>query len=123
MSWPADKWDIDVPETPADVIALLLRRIQVHEWWRDNSTPESVAAGIGAPEVHQAYIDQYKGAIRVIRKMKEALEQYARSIHWVRAYRSDRGLGPTRCVFTVTGHGFELAQEALAELKETNDEH
>lgn len=54
---------------------------------------------------------------------KAALEAYAKPQRWLRAYQPTGELGLTRCVFTSAGHGFELAQEALAELKETNDEH
>ena len=66
------KWDSQIPKTPRDVILLLERRIEVHTYWRDYCIEGSKRAksceehGVGSAESHQTYIDQYKGAIRVI---------------------------------------------------------
>lgn len=66
-------WDRQIPQTIDEVISLLDRRIEVHLWWRDYCLDGSDRAkscedhGVGTAESHQRYIDQYEGALIVLR--------------------------------------------------------
>lgn len=66
------KWDYKSPDDIEGVIALLERRIQVHEQWRDfldSDAPgavEAINAGVGTIESHTRYANQYRAAISVL---------------------------------------------------------
>lgn len=67
-----DEWDRRVPQSVADVIALLRRRILIHQRWRDwlatgpNEAKDAARLGGGTVESHERYIAQYQGAIDVL---------------------------------------------------------
>ena len=68
-------WDMRTPETIGEIIQLLGRRIEVHKAWRDYSVEGSQHAkdceshGVGTAESHQTYINQYEGAISVMKSI------------------------------------------------------
>lgn len=63
-------WDSKLPESISDVIALLDRRIEVHEAWlasiEAGTADDAVTAGVGTAESHATYADQYRAAQRVL---------------------------------------------------------
>lgn len=68
-----NKWDHELPNTKEDAIELLIRRIEVHEHWRDYSSSGSdhakscEAHGTGTVKSHQQYINQYSAIIDIIK--------------------------------------------------------
>lgn len=74
------EWDRKLPETADDVVALLRRRCEVHDAWRqkllagDPKTLESSKLGSGTVESHSVYIRQYIMAIKVIRDLQRAVK-------------------------------------------------
>lgn len=66
------EWDRKIPTTIDEVLAILDRRIEVHEAWvasierGDLGTKIAVAAGVGTIESHRRYAAQYRAAIHLI---------------------------------------------------------
>lgn len=70
-----DIWDSCLPETIADIISLLSRRITIHEAWRAfilndyENAQAAIEAGVGTAESHETYANQYRAAITVLHKI------------------------------------------------------
>ncbi len=66
------EWDSRVPESIDDVIALLERRIEVHEQWCDwiaesgSNRLSAQRSGVGSIETHTVYIEQYLASIALL---------------------------------------------------------
>ncbi len=69
-----DIWDTRIPETTTDVVALLKRRITVHEAWRKfilsdyENAQGAVSSGVGTAESHKTYAAQYTAAIAILER-------------------------------------------------------
>lgn len=68
-----------MPQTLAEVVALLEQRIEVHQAWLDwfESAPKEetdIASreGVGTAASQRVYIAQYRAAISIIKNLKEA---------------------------------------------------
>ncbi len=66
------EWDSRVPESIDEVIALLERRIEVHEQWCDwiaesgSNRLSAQRSGVGSIETHTNYIAQYRASIDIL---------------------------------------------------------
>lgn len=71
-----DIWDSRMPETLTDVVALLKRRLAVHEAWLSHilagteHAQKAVDAGVGTVESHNTYANQYTAAIVVLNNLE-----------------------------------------------------
>lgn len=87
------EWDYQIPQTVADVVALLERRIAVHEHWRDWLATEPDEAGDakrlggGTVESHEHYNAQYRGAIAVVLALLDQLERARGALERIAEFR------------------------------------